>query len=230
MNVLERCPEVMAYFEKDPPAMGRDIRIRKKAVIDKLVARSPAHVVAVKPIADSQWSDSLLQTYEEAKAFWIYRHYSDVANSNVRTFEGQMDRMKLFVEGRTTELGWRMERLEADDPDIQLASQCFSRATPEDYAAIMWVIRNRWYYKCGLHEHPRVRLLKYEQLVEHPKSVMQEFFDFLDVPFNEDYVRFIHPRSIGKNETPNFQPEVIAACESLLAKLDQSIEGQRIEP
>ena len=83
-------------------------------------------------------------------------------------------------------------------------------------------MRNSLFFELGLENNKnRVRLIQYEELVQNPRTVMNELFNWFEVDWNESAFRYVHSRSVGKPNLPKLNPEVDALCHELHGKLDQ---------
>ena len=92
-------------------------------------------------------------------------------------------------------------------------------ASETDGAAIMWYYRNILFFEQALEHDPRVRLVFYEDLVQHPMQQVAAVYTFLGLPgFNTRIARQIHARSIHRRTAPDVSPAIAALCQTLYAQ------------
>jgi hypothetical protein len=230
MWTLERAPDTWVYHEHRLSPAFRDYRLRPTPVIERLVARSPAPVVAFKPICDSHLTDRLLARHAGSRAIWIYRRYADVANSAVRNFgEHLRDILRWIVQGDTDWLGWRGERLAPDA--VELVRARFREDLPlEEAGALFWYLRNRFFLDLGLDREPRVLLVRYEDLVAGGEEPFREIFEFAGCAWNPAFTADVFASSVGKDRFPALGDETRAACDALQAGLDRAYARRHAQP
>jgi hypothetical protein len=230
MWTLERSPEVWAYHEHRLSAAFRDYRLRPTPVIERLIRKSPAPLVAFKPICDSHLTDRLLERHAGSRAIWIYRHFGDVANSAARNFGDHVrDILRWIVQGDSDWLGWRGERLAPDAVDL-VREVYRDDLSLEEAGAVFWYLRNRFFFDLGLERDPRVLLVRYEDLVSGSQAPFQRIFDFAGGQLDPAWLADLFASSIGKHRFPDVQPRVEAACRELAARLDAAHAAQHAPP
>jgi hypothetical protein len=219
---LERAPEVWIHHEHRLSAAFRDYRLRPTPRIERLIRRAPAPCVAFKPICDSHLADRLLARHPGSRAIWIYRGYPDVANSVAQNWPGHArDILRWIREGDTDWLSWRGERLAPDA--VEMVRGCFRPEMPDvEAAALFWWLRNRFFFDLRLGQDPRVLLVRYEDLVAGGDAAFRRVFEFAGVPFASHYLDAVFDSSVGKRPFPAIEPRVRAACEELLARLEEA--------
>jgi len=145
MWTLERSPDVWVHHEHSRSVAFRDFRLRPTPIIERLIQRAPAPVVAFKPICDSHLTRRYLERHPGARAVWVYRRFPDVANSLVRAFGGhEKDILRWIVRGDWDWLDWRGEGLSSEA--VELVRGCFHESMKDEEAAsIVWYLRTRFY-------------------------------------------------------------------------------------
>jgi hypothetical protein len=219
---LERSTRVWVHHEHRWSPAFRDYRLRPTPVIERLIARAPASVVAFKPICDAHLTDRLLGRHAGARAIWIFRRYPDVVNSVVRNWPGHArEILRWIVEGDTDWLSWRGERLVPEA--LSFVHSSFRPEMPdEEAAAVFWWLRNQFFFQLGLERDPRVLLVRYEDLVSSGEEPFHRLFDFAGIPFEPRFREGVSDASIGKRPFPPIDPRVVARCDELLARLEQA--------
>jgi hypothetical protein len=179
-------------------------------------------LVVFKPLVESQNVVSLLNELEGSKALWMYRHYKDVAYSNMKKFgrENGIRDLRPIVRGETSD--WRAEKV--SEETRALVGRLFSeQMNGADAAALFWYARNRFYFDLDLANEKRVLLCRYEDMAADPASFMRRIYDFVGVPYPGDrIVAPVHPRSIRKGSDLAIGPETAAVCEDLWNRLEET--------
>jgi hypothetical protein len=219
MRVLDATPESWSYDE-DSPAAFDHFQLRPFEVIDRLVARGRAQIVAFKSICDAHRADELLARYPRSRVVWIYRRYQDVANSAVVKWQGHQRDVMHWIHQRDFErLGWRGERLPEDF--VALVDSLEPDAlTAHEGAALFWLLRNRFYFELGLDRRPDVLLVRYEDLVQDPRPHAERVFRFLDLEFDPTYVAGLRSSSVGRRPFPEIREPIARRCEEMTERLD----------
>src|SRR5688572_26321358 len=89
-------------------SVGKDgIRLNPLPDVAAVLSRVPAPLVVAKPLVETQRVRTLLNYFPNAKALFMYRHYSDVASSDIRTFgpRNAIDNVRPIATGNTH--NWR---------------------------------------------------------------------------------------------------------------------------
>lgn len=220
MRILDNSPMVRIFHENHASAFS-DFELRSDAVVRALVALNPAPAQIFKPICDSQRADELLANFPEANGVWVYRHHADVANSATEKWGfHQREVVSAIASGDLDRWGWRTARL----PESTIAA--VRRVYRPDFstaegALLFWYVRNAFYFSLGLQDHPRMMLVKYENLVLDPARGFPPLFAHIGSPFNPSYIARVRPDSVGRKEPPPASPELLALCAELQARLDE---------
>ncbi|MBN1564069.1 MAG: sulfotransferase domain-containing protein [Anaerolineae bacterium] len=217
-DMLDESLSVLTYNEHNPVAFD-NYRIRDAAARQQLINRAHCEWVAFKPICDVQHAAELLDSHAGGKAIWIFRHYTDVANSAINKWgRGQYHHIeRLAMVDNCTH--WFCENV---DPDTRALINHFFLAGISDHEAgiLKWYVRNQWFFTLKLFERrDHVLLIQYEDLVRDSASIGQKVFDFLNVRFDPRYVDHFHEYSIRKSDFPAIKPEIQELCDDLLQKL-----------
>lgn len=221
IDTLQKSPTVWSHPEKSWLAYDA-FRLRSPETVRRITEATPASVVVYKPLCDSHLTDRILDEHPEARAFWVWRRWPDVVNSAVHKWgDHQVEVVRGIAEGRFDELGWRGERL--DDAIVATIRRLWHEGmNPHTGAALQWWLRNGFYFSLGLDDDPRVRLIRYEDLVEDPARMFHEVFDFLESPWDPAYVADIVPTSVGLRPPPPVDPEVAELCDAMTRRLEAS--------
>ena len=219
MRVLDHSPVVRIYHENHVTAF-RDFQLRPDIILRGLVVASPAPCQVFKPICDSQAADTILSRFPSARALWMYRNPYDVANSALEKWGShQLEVVKAIARGDTGRWGWRTAGIPpAVVTDIRRVYR--DDLTEPEGALLFWFVRNAFVFQLGLDKHPRVRVVKYERLVETPLDQFPAVFAHLGASYDPSYVGQVRADSVRRGSRPAASAEICALCDSLLAKLD----------
>jgi hypothetical protein len=185
------------------------------------VDRNNVPLIVLKPLVESQRFHELASIFPGSKALWQYRHYQDVAASNIKAFgedNGVKDLRPLIDNDRSN---WRSQNSAAETRET---IRRFFREdmNPYDAAALFWWARCRLYFDLNLVQNPDVLPCRYEDLAIDPAATMRRIYTFIDVPYPGDHiVRDVHPQSVGKGRVSRLSPEVDQLCAELLSRLDR---------
>jgi len=186
--------------------------------------------VVSKPLVESQNLNALLDEFSEAKALWIFRHYQDVARSNVRFFREGTSHGDLKPIVAFDQTNWRAEHM--DPADIETIRGLYSPdMDPYDAAALLWYARNSLYFSRNYSRNDRIRLCQYEDLVTKSCRIMREIYEFIGRPYPGDrIVADVFSGSKGKGRNLNISEPVRKACDDLLHRLETEPQFGRTSP
>lgn len=238
----QRSGTSMTYliFDRDPGAQVFDeisvlsdgdpvegLRLNALEDVRERFRHSPAHLIVAKPLVESQRLAALLDAFDGSRALWMFRHYTDVVNSNLKRFgaENGFNDLQPIFDGDDT--NWRTEGLE---PDVVTMICSFDRATltQADAAALFWYARNSLLFKDGLEQDERVRACRYETLVTRPEEIIRDLYRFFERPYPEgaNLAQGIETSSLGKGAGVNLAPEIEALCESMHERLLSLVDSE----
>ena len=208
------------------------LRLRSMDEIDAQIVDTPARLVVLKPLVESQNILQLLNHFTESRAIWLFRDFRDVAASNLRKFGNQnsIKDLRIIAEGSSED--WRNEGLSNEMRDY-VRSLYTENMSPVDAAVIFWIVRNQLFFDLALDQDRRIHLCKYEALTTDPIVVMKQIYDFIAQPYPDGNITAeTHPRSIRKGKALTISPLIDERARSLLAKinavwLQQNTDGTR---
>ncbi|HBJ36522.1 MAG TPA: hypothetical protein DDZ51_17570 [Planctomycetaceae bacterium] len=221
LNVFDADTQCYAYPEWSELCvegdMRRTLRWRPLDELKQMVARNPAPLVVMKPIVESQRANEILDVFPDAHAIWMFRHFSDVARSNVLQFNARLNDLGPLVRNDPSD--WRSSH--ASDEVRSFIRQFYEDdLTDNEAAALFWYARNQLYFDQTLNQHPRIRLLQYENLVAAPRFWLQQVYDFIGAVYPNDGVEQIpHRASVGKGKDCQIRRPITGACQEFFEKL-----------
>jgi hypothetical protein len=80
LEILDQSPEISIFSEGADPYFD-GVLLRPLDQVEEMVCRSPAPVIALKPICETHRTNQLLDRFPGSKAIWIFRHFEDTVNS-----------------------------------------------------------------------------------------------------------------------------------------------------
>lgn len=228
LRIFERDMQSRVYgeFSKLSSIDPAKVRLNPLPLVKKEIEEDPASFVVLKPLVESQNLPSLLEYFSQAKALWMYRHYKDVASSNLKNFgiHNGIHDLRPIVEQQPND--WRSERV--SDKTREIVLKYFSEDMPPlDAAALFWYVRNSLFFDLELQYNPRVRIFRYEDIVSEPIAKMREVYAFADRFFPGEIVsQDISATSIGKGKEVQLNPKIEEICQEMLEKLEGAYQKQ----
>ena len=224
LRCFGRCPSTAMYNETDDDAFS-GYELRELSVIRDLVAGSPASHVVLKPTADGNRANEIMDQLPGSLAVWIYRDYRDVIGSALAQFRETSIEYLTKVANRSPEARWRS--INISDDDVARIRGFLDRGISEPSArALIWAMRNDFFFRLGMDRRPAVLLLNYEDLVRDPTAVVSSAYQFVGLEFREKYTRGVFSTSIGRREAPEIDPEIEELCTDVLGRLHEERRKQ----
>ncbi|MFH1463033.1 MAG: glycosyltransferase [Pseudomonadota bacterium] len=219
LRVLDESPEIRIFHENNALAF-QDFELRPAPVLRALAAASPARCQVFKPICDSQRADRLLGDFPAARGIWIFRQPGDVARSAVEKWgEHQREVVDAIARGDTAAWGWRTRGL-PEQVVAQVRAVHRPDLTAYEGALLFWWVRNSFYFALGLDAHPRMMLVKYEDLVLEPSERFPAVFAHVGARFEPRFFARVHGGSVRGEHNQEVSPQILALCTALLERLD----------
>lgn len=204
------------------------IRMKPLDQVANILGRSRYPLVVLKPLVESQHAPAILDAIDDAMGLWVFRHYRDVARSNVKLFTPQVGEINLEPIVRREPGNWRSELVPDDVRDL-ISRHYSPEMSPYDGAALFWYARNRLLFDLGLDQDERLMTLLYDDLAADPETTMGRVYTHLGISFPGSRItEKIHPRSIGRGQDLQLSTEVGEACDALWARLVAAYERQGV--
>jgi len=144
------------------------------------------------------------------------RDWRDSVHSAVKSFGNFVPQWSRLARGDSSD--WRGRGMAPATREL-LAALYRPDASEAEGAAIMWFYRNALFFEQQLGADPRVRVVFYEDLVQHPLHEVAAVYDFLGLPgFNARVASRIHARSVKHRSPSGIAPAVVSLCDELLAR------------
>ena len=231
LNSLKRDNNARIYGEFSELSncdKGYGIRLNPLPVVEGQISNDKEKLIVLKPLVESQNVLDLLEYFKDSKTIWMYRHYKDVALSNLNKW-GINNGIKDITPIYNNEPGnWRSENL----PNAirkTIVENYSQDMNPYDAAALFWYVRNSLYFELKLDKNNNVLLCNYDSLVENPKNVFRLIYKFLSNKYPGDkLIRKISIKSIGKGNKVTISPNIGVICNNLYKKLLDSDKELKI--
>jgi hypothetical protein len=202
------------------------IRMKPLDEVAAKLERCPHPLVVLKPLAESQKAPAILLRIDRAVCVWVFRHYRDVARSNVKLFTPEVTRYNLDPIVREQSDNWRAELVPEDVREL-IARHYSEDMSPFDGAALFWLARNRLFFDLGLASDERVMPLKYEDLVAEPELSLRRLYLHAGIAFPGPRIADgIDASSVGLGRELDLSEEIERACEQLWSELNAAYESR----
>lgn len=223
---LAMAPEFEIYNEGDQRAFDK-YRLRDRETISGIVSSSRHDYVLFKPLLDSHLAPQILDDYAGSptpRAIWVYRDVRARARSAVAKFgDSNLRALRRWSESPHF-THWQLgdEAGPSEEVVEVLESFDFAELSPLDGAALFWLMRNRLYFKLGLHERSDVRLVSYERFIQDPPVTMRRLCDFLGFPYRSELVAHVESRPPAPGGESGILPPILELCEALSLELAEA--------
>jgi len=180
-------------------------------IVFRRIRHLPFEVVATKPLVESYRATQLMGAGGDARAVWILRDYTDVAQSNVRRF-GTGNPQRDLTPFRTGDsMDWRLKGATSATREkvVELLSLGL---TPLDAAALFWWTRNQLYFDQRLWEDERLRLLRYERACNHSDEVIRSLSEHIGLALpRHPITKRVRPEQHA-SASSDLHPEIEKLC------------------
>ena len=143
------------------------IRLNSLASVKEEIDKQRASLIVLKPLVESQNLRRLLDYFSGSKALWMYRHYKDVARSNLGIFgiKNGVNNLRPIV--KNDKKNWRSEKI-TEPVKKTIVEQFSEEMNPWDAAALFWYTRNMHFFDQNRDQSGDVLMCKYEDFVVAP--------------------------------------------------------------
>jgi hypothetical protein len=200
------------------------IRLNPLPLVRTQIENSRPSLVVLKPLVESQNALKLLNYFDNSTALWVYRHYRDVALSNLEIWglENGINDLRPIVEGQPQ--NWRSENV--SEYTKQIVRKHFSEdMNPYDAAALFWFARNRLFFEMDLDKNYNVMTCKYDNLITNSLKTISDIYKFVGYKYPADKIPVnIYADSKGRGKNIKLSQAIEILCNDLLNKLDLAHE------
>lgn len=223
-NIFNKDKNIRVYNEMKSSLNSEDrvtkIRLNSHKALKNTFANSNFPVVLAKPLVESQNALNYLENFETLKVIWLYRHYRDVAASNIKHFGIDNGKANLKPIYNRAKSNWRSENLSEEIVDFVHSFELDSLGS-YDAAALFWWVRNKLFFDQNLQDQSKVLLCKYEDLVNSPLKSFQHLYNFIGITFTHpESTHIINAKAVGRGQEIKLNPTIQKACDKLYAKIE----------
>ncbi|GAB4523705.1 MAG: hypothetical protein Fur0018_06730 [Anaerolineales bacterium] len=216
LRIFEHDWNVQTYREQSVLSRpDAPLRLLPPERIQPIFDRQSASLIVLKPLVESQHAAALLDAFPKSRVVWVFRHYRNVAFSNLKKFgeRNGIDDLRPLVEEAPG--NWRAEAVPSE-VRATIRAYFSEEMSPWDAAVLFWYARNALFFSQALAAHPRVRLCRYCDLVTTPERHLSDLYAWLSQPFpGKQVTRLVHPGA--HLEIPDFP--LTPAVESLAQEM-----------
>lgn len=225
---LSKDDRIKAYNEFSELSINGDekLRLHSFPVLKKQINKNIKPIILLKPLVETQNSRQLLDFFGGSKAVWIYRHYKDIANSNLNKFgiNNGFNNLKPLLDGDFN--NWRSENVPNDVRNLVL-SYMSKDLLPHDAAALFWYLRSTFYFNLNLDQDDRVLLLKYDHFVTDPYYHFKLIYEHLGFSVPKVLAdNSINDRSVRKGADIDLSPEIEQLCEEMYQRFEKHYQAK----
>ena len=206
-HCLSKAWDVELVNEDNPKAFD-NWRLKSLDVVERYVESSRAGLVMFKPIVETLRARELLDSFSTGKVIFVIRSPYDSINSMVRFFgEGHVKAVKSWVD-----TGFSRHNAAPETLRRFITDHCHDNLSLEDASGLYWLLYNSSYQFLRLAADKRVRLVRYETLVQKPEETVTDVCGFLDLKYHPFMITEVYAGSVGKNRKPTMSPDIERAC------------------
>jgi len=226
LDCFDASPATEIFNETDDRAFD-DYELRPSVEIQRLIDSSPASHIVFKPTADGNVADSIMDAHPGARGIWIYRNYVDAVNSATERWVQHNEYIRLILE-EPEKAKWRSRNVSQAQQDM-LRSHYSRKLSEQSARALIWYLRNSFYFGCGLDQRSDVQVVKYEQAVRAPDQYVKCAFEHCGLRFEPRYTRKMFESSVGRMQKPVVDDEIERLCFELLQRFDSLASEKAIQ-
>jgi hypothetical protein len=220
LDCFDASPDTEIFNETDDRAF-EDYELRTPIEIERLIVSSPASHVVFKPTADGNTADAIMDGHTGSRGIWIYRNYVDAVNSATERWVQHNEYIRLILE-EPEKARWRARNVSPAQVDM-LRSHYSRKVSEQSARALIWFLRNSFYFECGLDRRSDIQLVSYEQAVQSPDRHVRRAFEHCGLRFEPAYTRKMFESSVGRLHKPEIDAAIEELCLELLEKFDSRL-------
>lgn len=223
---FQQLPICRVYSEtEDLSRLDGDNKLRLDPLsqIRSRFRKTYAPVIVAKPLIESHRANELLEELPGARVIWMYRHFRDVAASDLKKFKNTAGRGNILpiIEN---ELGnWRNDGVSSGVRET-LRSIYREDLSPFECACLFWYARNRMAFEMGLDKNDKVTFVSYESIINKPKTTFARILERVDMPqlISGSATRHIKKNKNRQGGRNKVRTSILKLCEGLLNQLNRT--------
>jgi hypothetical protein len=229
-NIFSRIEYVRVFgeFSKLTNQDKGKIRLNAYEDVTKKLDNCHAPLIVLKPLVESQNANRLLKKIPRSSILWIYRHYKDVALSDINKFRKNSGRGNILPFVNDEQGNWRNEN--SSEASSEIVKKIYKENLSSiELACLFWYLRNIMYFEQNLDKATNVTLWKYEEFVNTPTKLLNNLLNNLDLAEqHKDLTQHIYSSSINLSSEIGIHPEIEKLCEDLYSKLNTHFKLKQI--
>lgn len=228
-DAINLCPVVWGYGEGEPPYFYQDksgphyLRLKSVKLISDLLQHEKSRYILLKPLYDSQYSETIVNAFPKSKGLWIYRNHIDVVDSHIKyykKFDGASYIQGVFDMDKKN---WQNEII-LEESISTLEKYSNIKINSETGYALFWLVRNGLYFP--VKNNKNFLIVNYEELVTRPEKELKKVFSFIGLPFHEKYSSIIHAKALNKKVNFTLDDQINRLCTNMMNRLNEAWEAQ----
>ena len=217
LELLDASADVATFSEGVDPYFDR-VLLRPLDVVEACVRRSPARVIALKPICETHRTIELLDRFPGSKAIWIFRHFEDTVNSATVKWTSGRAAVRRLARREYQPTDWRAGGL--TEETLRLVGRLYDERMSEHEAnAVLWYLRNDLFFALGADQRADVLLVRYEDLMREPRVHAARLLEFAGVPVPVTASAAVRVADRPRKPFPEISPEIRRLCEDVHERL-----------
>lgn len=217
LEMLDASPDVATFSEGVDPYFDR-VLLRPLDVVEACVRRSPAPVIALKPICETHRTIELLDRFPGSKAIWIFRHFEPTVSSATVKWTSGRAAVRRLARREYQPTDWRAGGL--TEEKLRLVGRLYDERMSEHEAnAVLWYLRNDLFFELGADQRADVLLLRYEDLMAEPRAHAARLLEFAGVPVPKTAFAAVRVGDRPRKAFPGISPEIRRLCEDVHERL-----------
>lgn len=215
MECFERCRNVVVHHDISRRAYTA-YRLKDNETIGDIIIRSRVPNVVFKPLLDVGRLPMLLEQFENSALVWLYRDYSDVVASMLRTFPSSREELDDIMAGRCQ--SWRSECF--TEPVLSSIRPLYRPDLERvDVLALTWLARNIFFFESGMSDYRNTVVIGYNRFAEEGGARFGSLAERLGVSCKPNATRHVHaPRK--RKESIDIDEGIAEACRAMAGKLE----------
>ncbi|MCP4960798.1 MAG: sulfotransferase, partial [Actinomycetia bacterium] len=227
-SIFDADPQARLFDEMGSLSSSDPNRLRLNDLDDvrSQMQGSLSPLVVAKPLVESHRVVELLEELPNSYAVWMFRSYIDVTSSRLKRWGDDVGDRNLRPIYENDQTSWRAVDLEPHVRDM-IVSHPFEDLSAADGSALFWYARNTHFFRQHLHEHPRVLMVRYEDLVTDPRTTMGRVYRLVGrPPADGDTYAHVVSSSVGKGSHLEIAADIRAVCDEMTTRLEQAYADQ----
>jgi len=210
-------------YGEDNNSAYKNMRIRSDDTVKRLIHKSRKKIILFELVNDLQYMDRFLLLCPNAKGIWLYRDFHGVVDAAVEHMGETHKKIILGITNGSYESRGVNDMKERMYPETLklLKDICNKNMSCEDGAAVIWYLRNLWYFDLNFHKNDSVMLVNSDDLFASPGQHIKRIFDFLSCPIKREFVNNNETRFLKRVKRPVLDAKIEHICQRMMDRLNE---------